>query len=89
MSAQATRTRGIRIVATGVVGTPGARVWGIMNNGVLGSVQIRDGSGTGALLWDSAVAANQWVPLIAPVRCPGGAHVTLVTTADVTVHVDY
>lgn len=84
-----TRTRGIRIVATGMVGTPGARVWGLFNNGVAGSVQIKNGGAAGALLWDSDIAADQWISLIAPVRCPDGAHVTLVTTADLTVQVDY
>lgn len=90
MGTEITRTRGVRLVADGIAGTPGGRVWGFLNNGVAaGTFQLRDGTVTGTILWDGTLAIGQWIPLIAPIRCPTAAFIDIGTITDITVHVDY
>ena len=96
-----TRTRGLRIVATGQQEANAKRVWGILCNAGTGSVVIRDGGSGGAVLWDGDMVANQWIPFMQPIAGTGGSgstgfgkagagiHVTLTGVTDVTLQVDY
>jgi len=95
-----TRTRGLRIVATGQQEANAKRVWGILCNAGTGSVVIRDGGAGGAVLWDGNLVANQWIPFMQPVAGSGGGtpgfgtagagiHVTLTGVTDITLQVDY
>lgn len=102
MGSEITRTRGIRLVASGIAGTPGGRVWGVKNNGAAGTFRIRENTVGGEILWDSTILTDQWIQFTAPIRVDasaqatpgatpgGGAFIEFVAgVADLTIHVDY
>jgi len=103
MSGNLTRTRGVRIAATGFIHADVAkRLWGYYVNVGSGSLVIRDGGAAGAVIWDVVTVLNQWVQFNAPVvathpgpagepgsALAGGLHVTLAGGLDITFQVDF
>jgi len=103
MSANQTRTRGVRIAATGFIHADVAkRLWGFYVNVGSGQLTIRDGGAAGNVVWDSVTVLNQWIEFTAPIvathpgptgepgsSLAGGLHVTLAGGLDITFQVDY
>jgi len=92
MGTEFTRTRGVRLVATGLIYQGSAkRCWGILSNAGTGSIVLRDGGAAGVVLWDGGIAAGQWIPFIAPIvaTLTNGIHATLTGVTDATFQVDY